>query len=183
VFSPPNEEEDVKASAAESEAGVDEVEEDETNELRRNGAVEAPISTALQGRARLPIADAEILPELRERDAIGEASASAMVGAVTTHQCCGLPWHIFYLIHDWMRWALWDSFWGVDNLAQWTKSSLTVGFIFFSQIDTPFILLLTPNNRMEGVSLYSDPSCGARRAGHHRRYTEVDVHDGRPVKR
>jgi hypothetical protein len=66
--------------AAESVAGeADEVEDDETKELRRNGAVEAPIGTALEGRARPPIAAAEILPGLRERDAIGEASASVMV--------------------------------------------------------------------------------------------------------
>jgi hypothetical protein len=103
----------VKASdaetAAESEAGeADEVEEDETKELRRNGAAEAPIGTALEGRARPPIEAAEILPEWRERDAIGEASATAMVGAVATRKCCGLatlPWRSF-LIHEWMRWAL-----------------------------------------------------------------------------
>jgi hypothetical protein len=71
----------VNASDAETaaESVADEVEDDETKELRRNGAVEAPIGTALEGRARPPIAAAEILPGLRERDAIGEASASAMV--------------------------------------------------------------------------------------------------------
>lgn len=86
-ISPANEEEDVKASdaetAAESEAGeaeADDVEEDETNELRRNGEAEAPTGAALPVRATPPIAAAEILPERKERDAIGEASASAMVG-------------------------------------------------------------------------------------------------------
>lgn len=74
-------------TAAESEAAeaeADEVEEDETKELRRNGEAETPNGAALQGRARPPIAAAEILPEWRERDAIGEASASAMVGAVAS---------------------------------------------------------------------------------------------------
>lgn len=88
-FSPANEEEDVKArdaeTAAESEAGeaeADDVEEDETKELRRNGEAEAPTGAAQPVRATPPIAAAEILPERKERDAIGEASASAMVGGV-----------------------------------------------------------------------------------------------------
>jgi len=92
--SPANEEDDVKASdaktAAEREAGegeADDVEEDETKELLRNGEAEAPTGVALPVWATPPIAVAEILPERKERDAIGEASASAMV---RTRLCCGL---------------------------------------------------------------------------------------------
>jgi hypothetical protein len=88
--SPANEEEDVKASdaetAADSEAGeaeADDVEEDETKELLRNGeAAEAPTGAALPARATPPIAAAEILPERKERGAIGEASTSAMAGGL-----------------------------------------------------------------------------------------------------
>jgi hypothetical protein len=80
----------VKASDAEtaaaSEAGeaeADDVEEDETKELRRNGEADTPTGAALRVRATPPIAAAEILPEWKERDAIGrEASASAMVGGL-----------------------------------------------------------------------------------------------------
>jgi hypothetical protein len=91
TFSPANEEEDVKASDAEtaaaSEAGeaeADDVEEDETKELRRNGEAETPTGAALRVRATPPIAAAEILPEWKARDAIGEASASAMVGGLAS---------------------------------------------------------------------------------------------------
>jgi hypothetical protein len=91
TFSPANEEEDVKASDAEtaaaSEAGeaeADDVEEDETKELRRNGEAETPTGAALRVRVTPPIAAAEILPEWKERDAIGEASASAMVGGLAS---------------------------------------------------------------------------------------------------
>jgi len=81
----------VKASdaktAAEREAGegeADDVEEDETKELLRNGEAEAPTGVALPVRATPPIAVAEILPERKERDAIGEASASARKMVVFT---------------------------------------------------------------------------------------------------
>lgn len=83
-------------TAAESDAGeaeADDVVEDETNELRRNGEAEAPTGAALPARVTPPIAAAEILPERKER-AIGEASASAMVGG-RTRKCCG---HI-HLVH------------------------------------------------------------------------------------
>lgn len=68
-------------TAAASEAGEGEADEDETKELRRNGEAETPTGAALRARATPPIAAAEILPEWKERDAIGEASASAMVGS------------------------------------------------------------------------------------------------------
>ena len=70
-------------TAAESdsrEAEAEDVEEVETKELRRNEEEEAPIGDALLGRRPPPIATAEILPEWSERDAIGEARASAMTG-------------------------------------------------------------------------------------------------------
>jgi hypothetical protein len=80
----------VKASDAETaaesdvrEVEVDDVEEEEeTKELRRNEEEEAPTGDALRGRRPPPIAAAEILPEWSERDAIGEARASAMTGDV-----------------------------------------------------------------------------------------------------
>ena len=106
--SPANEEEDVKASdaetAADSEAGeaeADDVEEDETKELLRNGeAAEAPTGAALPARATPPIAAAEILPERKERGAIGEASTSAMAGGLVCAEGWPLPVLCFlYLIH------------------------------------------------------------------------------------
>ena len=60
------------------------MEEDETKELRRNGEAETPTGAALRVRATPPIAAAEILPEWKERDAIGEARASAMVGGLAS---------------------------------------------------------------------------------------------------
>ena len=98
--SPANEEDDVKASDAEREAGegeADDVEEDETKELRRNGEAEAPTGVALPVRATPPIAVAEILPERKERDAIGEASASAMVGGLACAAGWPLPGALFPL--------------------------------------------------------------------------------------
>ena len=72
-------------TAAASEAGeADDVEEDETKELRRNGEAETPTGAALRVRATPPIAAAEILPEWTGRDAIGEARASAMVGGLAS---------------------------------------------------------------------------------------------------
>ena len=106
--SPANEEDDVKASdaktAAEREAGegeADDVEEDETKELLRNGeAAEAPTGAALPARATPPIAAAEILPERKERGAIGEASTSAMAGGLVCAEGWPLPVLCFlYLIH------------------------------------------------------------------------------------
>lgn len=80
-------------TAAESEAGeaeADDVEEDETKELRRNGEAEAPTGVALRVLMPPPIAAAEILPEAKESDAIGEASASAMA-PVCRLMCCFWP--------------------------------------------------------------------------------------------
>ena len=71
---------DAETTAESDEVEAEEVEVDETNELRRNGEAEAPIGAALRERRTPPIAAAEILPEWRERDAIGEARASAMSG-------------------------------------------------------------------------------------------------------
>ena len=69
---------DAETAAESEEVGAEEVEEEEMNELRRNGEAEAPMGPALWGRRPPPIATAEILPEWSERDAIGEARASAM---------------------------------------------------------------------------------------------------------
>jgi hypothetical protein len=75
---------EVKASDAETAAESDvreaEVEEAERKEPWRNEEEEAPIEDALRGRRPPPIAAAEILAEWSERDAIGEARASAMTG-------------------------------------------------------------------------------------------------------
>jgi hypothetical protein len=78
------------------------VEEDETKELRRNGEADTPTGAALRVRPTPPIDAAEILPEWKERDAIGEARASAMVWRTRNRNCCGLatpcPWCLFYFI-------------------------------------------------------------------------------------
>lgn len=68
------------AESAAGEAEADDVEEEETKELRRNGVAAAPIGDALRERRPPPIAAAEILPEWSERAAIGETRASAMFG-------------------------------------------------------------------------------------------------------
>lgn len=91
-------------TAAASEAGeaeADDVEEDETKELRRNWEAETPTGAALRVRATPPKAAAEILPEWKERDAIGEASASAMVGGLASalRASHSLLLVLFYLIH------------------------------------------------------------------------------------
>jgi hypothetical protein len=109
--SPANDEADVKARDAETTAESEEVdaeevevEADETNELRRNGEAEAPIGAALRGRRAPPIATAEILPEWWERDAIGEARASA----ISVQSECGLASHtrrLYPLLAEMFDWA------------------------------------------------------------------------------
>jgi hypothetical protein len=77
------------AERGEEEAEEVEVEADETNVLRRNGEAEAAMGSALRGRKPPPIATAEIIPEWRERDAIGEARAST----ISVQSECGLASH------------------------------------------------------------------------------------------
>jgi hypothetical protein len=94
------------AERGEEEAEEVEVEADETNVLRRNGEAEAPMGSALRGRRLPPIATAEILPEWRERDAIGEARASAISAQsecrLASH-CLTVETRRLYRIHYWMR--------------------------------------------------------------------------------
>jgi hypothetical protein len=80
---------DAETTAESDEVDAEEVEAEETNELRRNGEAEAPIGAALRGRRPPPIDIAEILPEWWERDAIGEAMASA----ISAQSECGLASH------------------------------------------------------------------------------------------